>query len=734
MTENRYPSGVRCAREILDRSVAIRQLLDEQEVAQRYCCEEIGFSAWQNANNILPEDRRCLPMITSAKGEKEQPVSCRKLRLIPTSMATFSSPTTQYVQNGENPFLADFLRELATNPSLLDDVEEEISLSFSEISCDPVRGNLGHLTSAEFNINVICFNSSQELKHCQAGLLAESEMTKSNINRIKTTLSALLFAGASSPSTISSPVFFVGTHSDEVKESLGVSIEERMAEVSKELQNSLKDFGSYGFMEGDAKVSVYLVNSAGERVSPEIEKVAQDIANASLCFVHSPSSTIPRKWLRFEWVLRHLTEVQQSSLNGIACTTREVIRVLAQRFCCITMPSELEAMLQFYHRMCLIVYRPRGRHLSVSPSTCIIGQPDELVIFDPQWFIDQVSEVISGSSIATSPCNQYLLELRRFLADTGRLYSSLLKSVCGDDDGHCQVLIASMRRCDLLYSHDSGVVDSSSQESEDRKRPADDLNQLVFYMPLAVTRQSNGNLVEMLDISRRSSLVFSTSEMPLVISLPVQPTLRGRNHLPAPMPRAAFYRLVVKMMHAWNVKSLEEDDVQLFTTCAWLPATPCHVGLDGSEALHVCILLYLLEPAGAVLANVDLYSKSEYTPVHPQHLNSVVCNRVREQISRAVGELLESSSLDGTSSKLGQAILPLPPICGCSIDDVGQAKWKIDNTTWKQPGSPQRQCHGCSQLVSTPISTPHWFRTKDPSKLHHTKITKAARFLRSSFH
>ena len=164
------------------------------------------------------------------------------------------------------------------------------------------------------------------------------------------------------------PVLVVGTHADKVSP-------QEMKRVESEISTSLKGKTYQEHVLGP----FYRVDNTQSSNSLHVREIQARVQQILSCGLNS-TADLPVKWFNFEKALKNLTTAEKFFL------TLDEIRQIAQQECFIDDDDQLDAMLNYYHDLGLIV------------------RFKDTVVLDTQWLANIFKKLISTCPFQEQVC------------------------------------------------------------------------------------------------------------------------------------------------------------------------------------------------------------------------------------------------------------------------------------------------------------------------------------------
>ncbi|KAL8574880.1 hypothetical protein ACOMHN_003440 [Nucella lapillus] len=276
-------------------------------------------------------------------------------------------------------------------------------------------------------------------------------------------------------STLSPPIFVVGTHRNSLHEDPVVRselVEEKFSELRDFLTGKpythhlvTPFFAVENSLDGDEEII---------KLKAEMERVAGQ--------QWYMGEQMPIRWLRFEQELTHLAD------TGVHCATLSQVSEMARNHGVET-AEELRTLLTFYHDLGLLIHYGAGMDDSVTHDPLL----ENTVVLSPQWLAHNFRHVVTG----TRPQDQWELLQDKWdqMERQGVLDVALLTHLWPQALPHKPVLLGLMEKLDLLCPLTASPMQERPEEIQKyivpmRLRPCLDLgtiyvqieDDMVFYL------------------------------------------------------------------------------------------------------------------------------------------------------------------------------------------------------------------------------------------------------------
>ncbi|XP_076441170.1 uncharacterized protein LOC143280419 [Babylonia areolata] len=276
-------------------------------------------------------------------------------------------------------------------------------------------------------------------------------------------------------STLSPPIFVVGTHRDSLHEDPATR-----SEMVEEKFNELRDFLTGKPYTHHLVTPFFAVENSLDddeeigKLKAEIERVAGQ--------QQYMGEQMPIKWLRFE------QELTQQADSGVHCAMLSQVSEMARNHGVET-EEELRTMLTFYHDLGLLIHYGAGMEDSATRDAVL----ENTVVLSPQWLAHNFRHVVVGNR----PQDQWELQKDRWdqLETQGVLDTCLLAHLWPEALPHKPVLLGLMEKLDLVCPMSSSTLQDGQDEDQKyvvpmRLRPSQDLDTIyvqsaddvVFYL------------------------------------------------------------------------------------------------------------------------------------------------------------------------------------------------------------------------------------------------------------
>ncbi|XP_065189238.1 uncharacterized protein LOC135819871, partial [Sycon ciliatum] len=585
------------------------------------------------------------------------------------------------------------INEIIANRELMRNVrDEEVIMSMWDCGGQSIFSSLQHfMLSESFVIYMLCFNSAEPLCLIKpqtytpedTAVPEEIEVAKEleNIDHIRHWLTAVHFASTADSVSIQqdnvsySPIIMVGNFADKLEEQnpdLG------RQQLKDKIWNNLcklccrspvfaaMQSNSDGISTCDAN-SLFLVNNRESNASPEVHQIHAKIQEAMSIVLKGKE--MPKSWVRFEWIVQHLNQAYKEK----GCTSREWMKTMVAEACGIQEEFEFEKLLQFYHRMRVIIYKP----------TKCLPQPDDLIVYNVQWLIKQINRFMFGKKYLVHEADHTFASSREE-ENAARLHNTLWEK------GTAGMRLADITMASIPPSVRTKVVDV--MVDWDLLYQLEDNSYLV---PSALHQQSprkiEGALRSFSKVDvEMDSINFSTADTPLLIAVEPFKALQEDYEFPAPatpMPHSSYFKLLVRLFKKWDIRSINTSHCELTYNTARLRLPNRYLGLGEFKDGHVEIFMAHYDSSGALLVSLNFqHPLHTFQPGHistaDKRLRSIssICQQVCKDI---VSRLTELSFVTTSSVSLDADNL----VCECKPSewsdhttrcrDLGYAPWRV---------------------------------------------------------
>ena len=228
------------------------------------------------------------------------------------------------------------------------------------------------------------------------------------------------------------PVVLVGTHADEL-----VNPDEKMDEVKEFLKRNACDFCKHivnGLTVENKLAGQRSMEGEEDQRIITLREVILKVGEAISC----KTDEVPLKWLEVEnEVFDHVT-----AKKGKKYMTKQKFKMeIVDKVIPPDLQGDVQHLLHFLHDRGAVVYHDCG------------GNPDDLVVLDPQWLIHDVLCKIINVKERDEGEEDGILLYRKLLKDKGILHAKLLHYVCQNLqlDGIEDSLIDIMKKFNLLF-------------------------------------------------------------------------------------------------------------------------------------------------------------------------------------------------------------------------------------------------------------------------------------------
>ena len=226
------------------------------------------------------------------------------------------------------------------------------------------------------------------------------------------------------------PVVLVGTHADEL-----VNPDEKIDEVTEILLENASDFVKHIVnrltVENKLAGQRPMQGEEDRRIITLREVILKDA-------MHYKTDEVPLKWLEVEnEVFHHVTVKKGEKYMRKQKFKMEIVDKVIPP----DLQDDVEHLLNFLHDRGAVVYHDCG------------GNPDDLVVLDPQWLIHDVLCKIINVKERDKGEKGGILLYRKLLKDKGILHAKLLHYVCQNLqlNGIEDSLIGIMKKFNLLF-------------------------------------------------------------------------------------------------------------------------------------------------------------------------------------------------------------------------------------------------------------------------------------------
>lgn len=244
--------------------------------------------------------------------------------------------------------------------------------------------------------------------------------------------------------TLSPPIFIVGTHRNSLNEDL---------EIQKQIVE--KKFGQlHQFLVGKpyykhiVKPFFAVENCLNEGEDIQICHLREQIQKSALQELYM-GEQIPTRWLQFEQVITQLVE----NSNNYACVDQIIDLAFDLG---IEDHDEVQTMLEFYHDLGLIVYYGGG-------SITVDNILQNLVILSPQWLVDMFKRIITARQPAD--LKNTLIDKWQQLEKYGILDDHLVNYLWADDLDQKIALLGLLEKFDLICKRIPSKVENTKVAS-----------------------------------------------------------------------------------------------------------------------------------------------------------------------------------------------------------------------------------------------------------------------------
>ncbi|XP_065189146.1 uncharacterized protein LOC135819804 isoform X2 [Sycon ciliatum] len=581
------------------------------------------------------------------------------------------------------------INEILDNRELTRDMgDEEVIMSMCDCGGQSIFSSLQQfMLSDSFVIYILCFNSAEGLCLIKdqtftpedTGVPEKIEVAKEleNIDHIRHWLTAVHFASTadSEQDNVSySPIIMVGNFADKLDPDL--SLQQHKDKIWNNLCKlccrspvfAAMQSNSDGISTCDAN-SLFLVNNRESNASPEVRQIHAKIEEAMSIVLKG--KVMRKSWVRFEWIVQHLNQAKKEK----GCTSREWMKTMVAEACGIKEEVEFEELLQFYHCMRVIIYKP-----SKYPPP-----PDDLIVYNVQWLIKQINRFMFGKKYLVHEAGHTFEKKSLWEEETAaRLHNTLWEK------GTASMRLADITMASIPQSVRTKVIDVMVDWDLLYK-----LEDNSYLVPSALHQQSppkiEGALRSFSKVDvEMDSINFSTADTPLLIAVEPSNAVQEDYEFPVPatpMPHSSYFKLLVRLFKKWDIRSINTSHCELTYNTARIRLPNRCLGLGEFKDGHVEIFMAHYESSGALLVSLNFqHPLHTFQPGHistaDKRLRSIssICQQVCKDI---VSQLTELSFITTSSVSLDAGNL----VCECKPSewsdhttrcrDLGYAPWRV---------------------------------------------------------